>query len=136
MVKLVLGLKGLGKTKVLIEQANQAVKNDDGNIICIEKGNKLTYDLSHKIRLIDIDCYNVKDFSHMLTFISGILAGDYDVSTIFIDSIMKICGDNYDEFEKFLTDISSINDKKFFITASADEKTVPAAIKKYMINID
>ena len=135
MVNLVLGLKGLGKTKVLIEQANQAVKNEHGNIVCIEKGTKLTYDLSHKIRLIDIKSYNIKDFSHMRAFICGILARDYDVTSIFIDSIMKICGDDYDEFEKFLDEISGF-EKKFFITASADESTVPDAIRKYMIKID
>jgi len=135
MVKLILGLKGLGKTKVLIEHANLAVKNEHGNIICIEKGTKLTFDLSHKIRLIDIDAYNVKSYDQMLAFINGILASDYDVTSIFIDSIMKICGDDYSEFEKFLSSIINIEGKEFFITASADEKAVPANIKKYMTEI-
>jgi hypothetical protein len=132
MVKLLIGLKGLGKTKTLIESANSAIDKEAGHIICIEKGTKLTFDLNHSIRLIDISSYNVSSFNQMLAFIGGILASDYDVTAIFIDSILKICGEDFAEFEKFLNEISKINDKTFFITASVDEKTVPASIKNFV----
>ncbi len=92
MITLIVGKKGSGKTKKLIERANEAVKTSDGNVIVIEKGLKLTYDISHQARLVDSDAYGIKGCDALYGFVSGICAGNYDVTDIFIDSTLKIIG--------------------------------------------
>ena len=80
MITLIVGKKGSGKTKKLIERASQAVKSTNGNVIVIEKGSKLTYDLPHEARLVDTDAYKVTGADAFFGFVSGICAGDYDVN--------------------------------------------------------
>ena len=90
MVTLLIGIKGSGKTKKLISLANEAVTKSTGNVVVIEKGAKLTYDVTHKARLIDTDQYHVSGYDVLFGFISGICAGNYDVTDIFVDSTFKI----------------------------------------------
>ena len=92
MITLLIGKKGSGKTKKLIELANEAVKNSNGNVVVIEKGLKLTYDISHKARLVDSDAYSIEGLDALVGFISGICAANYDVTDIFVDSTLKITG--------------------------------------------
>ena len=92
MITLLTGKKGSGKTKKLIEMANEAVKNSNGNVVVVEKGLKLTYDISHAARLIDIDSYDVQGGKGLYGFLAGICAGNYDVTDIFVDSALKIAG--------------------------------------------
>ena len=92
MVTLLTGKKGSGKTKKLIELAKEAVEKSNGNVVLIEKGQKLTYNLPYSVRLIDSDAYDVKGADALLGFISGICAGNYDVTDIFVDSTLKITG--------------------------------------------
>ena len=94
MITLLIGKKGSGKTKKLIENANNAVAKSSGNVVVIEKGLKLTYDISHKARLIDTDAYAINGADAMFGFISGICAGNYDVTDIFVDSTLKIIGND------------------------------------------
>ena len=88
MITLLIGKKGSGKTKKLIELANEAVKNSNGNVVVIEKGLKLTYDISHKARLVDSDAYSIEGLDALVGFISGICAANYDVTDIFVDSTL------------------------------------------------
>ena len=90
MVTLLIGKKGTGKTKKLIARANEAVKASSGNVVVIEKGAKLTYDVTHKARLIDTDQYSISGYDMLYGFISGICAGNYDVTDILVDSTFKI----------------------------------------------
>ena len=90
MVKLIVGLKGTGKTKTLIELVNKAATESKGAVICIEKGNKLNYDITHKARLIDSDSFMVSDAQALYGFIAGITASNHDITDIFVDSALKI----------------------------------------------
>ena len=92
MVTLLTGKKGSGKTKKLIELAKEAVEKSNGNVVLIEKGQKLTYNLPYSVRLVDSDAYDVKGADALLGFISGICAGNYDVTDVFVDSTLKITG--------------------------------------------
>ena len=111
MIKIIMGMKGTGKTKTLIEQVNSAVQEAHGNVVCIEKGTKLRYDVSHQARLISAAEYKIDDYEKFFGFISGIVAGNFDITHIFIDSITKICGGNTDmnELEKFVEDIQHLS---------------------------
>lgn len=134
MVKIIMGLKGTGKTKTLIDSVNTAARADHGSVICIEKGPKLTYDVSHKARLINVEEYNVDNYERFLGFVNGIIAGNFDITDIFIDSITKICGNNTD-MQSLLTFIEGIeksaNDINVMMTVSADVADAPEEIKKY-----
>ena len=134
MVKIIMGLKGTGKTKTLIDSVNTAARADHGSVICIEKGPKLTYDVSHKARLINVEEYSVDNYEKFLGFVNGIIAGNFDITDIFIDSITKICGNNAD-MQSLLTFIEviekSAKDINVMMTVSADVADAPEEIKKY-----
>ncbi|MDR0889288.1 MAG: hypothetical protein LBM28_01400 [Oscillospiraceae bacterium] len=89
MVKLIMGLKGAGKTKQLIQDINTSVKNENGSMVCIEKGTKLRYDIDIRVRLIDYCDYAMDSLSALKGFCAGLLAGNFDISHIFIDSFYK-----------------------------------------------
>ena len=77
MVRVIMGVKGTGKTKQMIELINTAVQNEHGNVVCIERGPKLTYDINYKIRLVEASQYDMKDFDFLKGFISGLYAGNF-----------------------------------------------------------
>ena len=135
MIRVIVGKKGSGKTKQVIEMINSAVDTEHGNVVCIEKGEKLMLDISHKIRLVEASDYDIADYTAMKGFISGLYAGNYDITHIFIDSLTKIIGRECDfETEKFLDWLNSFSQKngiKFTITISDEESLVGEGIKKY-----
>lgn len=136
MVKAIMGLKGSGKTKALADMANAAVAADNGNIIYIEKGKTLIYDISYKARLVDIEDYRISDYDTLYGFIAGLIAGDHDISEIFIDSISKICSYSIPDIEKFLArvdEVSAIDNIKVTVTVSGDMADATEKIKKYLI---
>lgn len=131
MVTLLIGNKGSGKTKKLISLANEAVAKTSGNVVVIEKGAKLTYDVTHKARLIDTDQYKVSGYDVLYGFISGICAGNYDVTDIFVDSTFKICGKDMDALKEFVSKLSDLADNaetKIILLISADESELPTDI--------
>ena len=135
MIKVIMGVKGTGKTKQMIDLINAAVNNEHGNVVCIEKGRKLTYDISYHIRLVEAEQYNLNTFDVMRGFISGLYAGNYDITHIFIDSLCKIvpsdCGPELDSFLAWLDKFSEKNNIKFTISISADESLASDDVKKY-----
>lgn len=135
MIRVIVGKKGSGKTKQVIEMINSAVDTEHGNVVCIEKGEKLMLDISHKIRLVEASEYDIADYTAMKGFVSGLYAGNYDITHIFIDSLTKIVGREVDfETEKFLdwlNAFSSKNNIKFTITISDEESLMSEGIKKY-----
>ena len=135
MIRVIMGKKGSGKTKQVIEMINSAVETEHGNVVCIEKGEKLMLDISHKIRLVEASEYDIADYSAMKGFISGLYAGNYDITHIFIDSLTKILGVECDfETEKFLNWLENFSRKngiKFTITISDEESLASEGIKKY-----
>ena len=110
MVTLLTGKKGSGKTKKLIQLANEAVASSSGNVVVVEKGQKLTYDVTHKARLVDTDHYEIQGYDALFGFLSGICAGNYDVTDIFVDSTFKICPEGIDGLEAFIKKASDLAD--------------------------
>ncbi len=138
MITFITGKKGSGKTKKLIDRANEAVKKSKGNVIVIEKGLKLTYDVDHAARLIDIEAYGIKGADALLGFISGICAGNYDVTDVFVDSTLKIMGPDLEALVPFaekVNALSSLADVKFTFLVSADHSEIPEAAQKFIQEI-
>ena len=131
MITLITGKKGSGKTKKLIELTNEAVKQSNGNVVVIEKGSKLTYDIGYKARLIDTDQFGISTADVFYGFLCGICAGNYDVTDILIDSMLKICNDDLDAVAKLIQRIKVISENtktKFVISISADSKDIPNSL--------
>jgi len=130
-----MGKKGSGKTKQVIEMINGAVETEHGNVVCIEKGEKLTFDIHYQIRLVEASDYDIADYTALKGFVSGLYAGNYDITHIFIDSLTKIVGADTDhETEKFLDWLNNFSEKhniKFTITISDDETLASEGVKKY-----
>ena len=136
MVRVIMGVKGTGKTKQMIELINTAVQSEHGNVVCIERGPKLTYDINYKIRLVEASHYDMKGYEFLKGFISGLYAGNYDITHIFIDSLTKIVSADVtdhavEEFLDWLNSFSEKNNIKFTVTISADESLATEGIKKY-----
>ena len=135
MLKVIIGVKGTGKTKALIALVNEAVEKSHGDVVCIEKGVKLRYDIKYRARLIDTNEYFVDDAQSLYGFVAGILASNHDVTDLFIDSSLKICNDNYDEYDKFLDEVATISDKigiNIVTTASMPADKASDTVKKYL----
>ena len=132
MIKLFIGSKGSGKTKTLIEMVNNATSSSKGNVVCIEKGDKLKLDITYKARLIDTDAYAVADAEALYGFIAGILASNSDITDIFVDSALKIVGNDTAAFETMLKKLETITaDVNLVMTASIAVDECPAGIKAY-----
>ena len=135
MIRVIMGKKGSGKTKQMIDMINNAVQTEHGNVVCIERGSKLTYDIHYQIRLVESSQYDIANYTALKGFISGLYAGNYDITHIFIDSLTKIAGGECDnETEKFLDWLNAFGEKhgiKFTITISDDASQAPEGIKKY-----
>ena len=132
MIKLFIGGKGSGKTKTLIEMVNNAVEASKGNVICIEKGDKLIHDITYKARLIDTEAYAVADAEALYGFIAGILASNSDITDIFVDSALKIVGNDTTAFEAMLKKLENITaEVNLVMTASIAVEDCPAGIKAY-----
>ena len=137
MIKIVAGLKGSGKTKKIIDDANNTVKTAKGNVVFIEKSNQLMYDLDRNIRLVDASEYSLQNYDRFTGFVKGLHAGNYDITNIYIDGLFKIVKDNTDEtFEVFIKEIADFADRtgiEFFISASMDPANMGDS-KKFVIS--
>ncbi len=135
MIKLIVGNKGSGKTKTLVEQINQTAKTAKGNIVCIEKAMKLTYDLDHSVRLIDIEAYNISGYDAFYGFVAGLYASNYDLTDVFVDGILKIGGRNLEELGATFEKLEKLNAKdgvNIVFTVSCDSCDLPESVKKYL----
>ena len=135
MVRVIMGKKGSGKTKHMIELINDAAKTEQGSVVCIEKGKKLTFDIHYRIRLIEASDYDIASYTAMKGFISGLYAGNYDTTHIFIDSLCKIVGGNCDgnteEFLDWLEHFSQHHGIKFTVTISDDVDLASEGVRRY-----
>ncbi len=131
MINVFIGKKGSGKTKKLIDYANKAVETSNGNVVVIEKGLKLTYDITHKARLIDSDAYGIKGLDALEGFLCGICAGNYDVTDILLDSTLKIIGQDMAALTDLITKAKKLSEEAnvtFTLSISADESEIPAEV--------
>jgi hypothetical protein len=136
MVKLIMGVKGSGKTKQLIGLINNAAKDEPGNVVCIEASSNLTYDIHYHIRLIDAQEYKLGSYDLLRGFISGLYAGNYDITHVFIDNLCKItgCGPDKDteDFLNWMDAFGEKNNIKFTTTVSADLSVATDGMKKFL----
>lgn len=135
MLKLIVGVKGTGKTKTLIDMANTALDSIKGSVVVIEKGTKLTHEIKNKARLVNTEEYAINDANTLYGFVAGMYASNYDVSNVFIDSALKICGNNIDEFVKFVQSVDKMcaeHKIELVMTSSLPVEEVPAELKGYI----
>ena len=136
MVRLIMGVKGSGKTKQLIELINNAAKDEPGNVVCIEANRNMTYDIHYHIRLIDAQEYKLNNYDLFRGFISGLCAGNYDITHVFIDNLCKTVGREVDaETETFLNWLDVFSEKnnvKFTVTVSADPSLATEGMQKFL----
>ena len=136
MVKVIMGLKGSGKTKQLIDSINSAIRNEIGSMVCIEKGNALTFDVDYRVRLIDASEYDIGSYEFLKGFISGLHAGNFDITHIFLDGLYKLSGSkDLEETAAFLAwaeAFGKTNSLKFTISISDEVAKMPEGITKYL----
>ena len=137
MIHVIMGLKGSGKTKKLIEAINAAVNDAHGDVVCIEKEKKLTYDIPYQARLIEAGSYDIGSYEFIKGFICGLHSGNYDITHVFVDNFYKIVSNKdpvmFGEFLDWLEAFSEKENIEFVISVTTDPDTVGEAIKKYMI---
>ena len=130
-----MGLKGSGKTKQLIELVNKACEDEQGDVVCIEKKAKLRYDIPHKVRLIDASQVGFGGYDFLKGYICGLYSANYDITHIFIDSVLRIIDADVDEclddFINWCEQFSKRESVKFTITISEDISRASECVKKY-----
>ena len=137
MVSIIMGLKGSGKTKKLVELVREAVNEETGDVVCIEKERKLTYDIPYQARLIDAGVYDIGSYEFLKGLICGVHAGNYDITHFFVDNFYKLVNDkSVDTLVSFLTwrdAFSNAENISFVISISADPAEMPESVTKYMM---
>lgn len=137
LVKLIMGLKGSGKTKTLVDLVRDTVEQGKGDVVVIEKERKLTYDIPYQARLIEAGAYDIGTYEFLRGLICGIHAGNYDIEHFFIDNFYKLVGDKSNEalesFLEWLEKFSVAEKIDFVISISADPETVSESVKKFIV---
>ncbi len=137
MVSILMGLKGSGKTKRLVEMVREAVKQETGDVVCIEKERKLTYDIPYQARLIEAGAYDIGSYEFLKGLICGIHAGNYDITHFFIDNFYKLVNDKKPEsfvsFVSWLEKFSENENISFVLSVTSDPDTAPELLRKYII---
>ena len=136
MLRVIMGVKGTGKTKQMIDLINTAAKDASGNVVCIERGPKMMYDIHYKIRLVNSGEFAMHNYDFLKGFISGLYAGNYDITHSFIDSLTKIIPSDasdrqVEDFLNWLAKFGEDNNIKFVVTISADASLATEGVKKY-----
>lgn len=132
MIKLITGRRGSGKTKVLVDLIKEAAASTKGNVVCIEKAMQLTYDIPYSVRLVDVDSYTIDSYDKLYGFISGMIAGNYDISEVFVDGILKIGGRDYEALGNFFDMVEKITSEiEIVFTVSEDRENLPECVLKY-----
>ena len=136
MVRLIMGEKGTGKTKKLIEIVNSEAAADSGSVVCIEAKDTMTFDVHYRARLISAGEYQIASYETLRGFISGLYAGNYDTSHIFIDNLFKIVGgmpnQDADNFFTWLDSFSATNGVKFTVSVSGDPEMATDVMQRFL----
>ena len=137
MVKLLMGAKGSGKTKILVDLVTEAVKEGSGDVVVIERGRDLTYDIPYQARLIDAGTYDIGSYEFLKGFLCGLHSGNYDITHIFIENFFKIVNDKNEEvFVSFIEWMKLFAEKEnidFILSLSSDANSAPEAIRDLII---
>ena len=135
MIHVIMGLKGSGKTKKLIDAVHAAVAEAHGDVVCIEYGKKLTYDVTYKVRLVDSQEYGIRSAEMLKGFLSGLHAGNFDITNVFIDNLYKTIGKDVavaEEFIAWCAKFAADNAMEITITISEDPANVSEGMKQYL----
>ncbi len=135
MIQVIMGLKGSGKTKKLINSINEAVASAQGDVVCIEYGKKLTYDVNYRVRLVDSQEYGINSLEMLKGFLSGLHAGNFDITNVYIDNLYKTIGTDRAAGEAFIlwcAEFAQVNNMNITITVSDDPAEASEAVKQYL----
>ena len=136
MIQVIMGLKGSGKTKKLIDSINQAAKDASGDVVCIEYDKKLTFDINYRVRLVDSKEYGVDNLDKLKGLVCGLHAGNYDITNVYIDNLYKTIGTDRKTGEAFIlwcAEFAKANNMNFTITVSDDPAQAAEAVKRYLV---
>ncbi len=135
MIRVILGLKGSGKTKQLIEAIHETLAHANGDVVCIEYGKKLTYDVNYKVRLVDSQEYAITNTDMLKGFLSGLHAGNFDITHVFIDNLYKTIGADAAAAEEFIdwcAKFAAVNSMNITMTISESPENLSESVKKYL----
>ena len=136
MIQVIMGLKGSGKTKRLIDAINNAVANAQGDVVCIEYGSKLTYDVNYRVRLVNSKEYEINNLDKLKGLLSGLHAGNFDITNVYIDNLYKTIGTDRaagEEFIAWCAKFAAANNMNITITVSDDPAEASEAVKAYLV---
>ncbi|MBQ5849941.1 MAG: twitching motility protein PilT [Lachnospiraceae bacterium] len=133
MVQLIVGKKGKGKTKVILDMVNNEIKNASGSIVYLDKSMDHVYELNNKVRLINVSDYGIANADEFIGFIRGIISQDHDLEQVYFDGFLKIaCLENSDRIEEVVNKLSDISEKynfKIIASVSLDESDLSDSLK-------
>ena len=135
MIRIIMGLKGSGKTKKLIDSIHETLEHASGDVVCIEYGKKLTYDVNYKVRLVDSEEYAISNPDLLKGFLSGLHAGNFDITHVFIDNLYKTIGSDRAVGEEFLlwcAKFAEANLMEITVTVSDDPAQASEEIKAFL----
>ena len=135
MIQIIMGLKGSGKTKKLIDSINEAVASAQGDVVCIEYGKKLTYDVNYRVRLVDSKEYGINNLDMLKGFLSGLHAGNFDITNVYIDNLYKTIGADRAAGEAFIlwcAAFAEANNMNITVTVSDDPALASEEVKKFL----
>ena len=135
MINVIMGLKGSGKTKKMIDSINEAVASANGDVVCIEYGKKLTYDVSYRVRLVNAKEYEINNQDKLKGLLSGLHAGNFDITNVYIDNLYKTIGTDRavgEEFVAWCAAFAAANNMNITITMSDDVALASEEVKKYL----
>ena len=135
MIHVIMGLKGSGKTKKLIDSIHESVANASGDVVCIEYGKKLTYDVNYRVRLVDSKEYGISNPCMLKGFLSGLHAGNFDITHVYIDNLYKTIGSDRAAAEAFIlwcAEFAKANNMEITLTVSDDPALASEEIKAFL----
>ena len=135
MIHVIMGLKGSGKTKKLLDSVHEAVNSANGDVVCIEYGKKLTYDINYRVRLVDSKEYGICNSDMLKGFLSGLHAGNFDITHVYIDNLYKTIGTDRANGEAFIAwcaGFAAANNMNITITVSDDPALASETVKQYL----
>ena len=135
MIHVIMGLKGSGKTKKMIASINEALASANGDVVCIEYGKKLTYDINYRVRLVDSKEYGINTLDMLKGFLSGLHAGNFDITNVYIDNLYKMIGSDRaigEAFIQWCAEFANANNMNITVTVSDDPALASEEIKQYL----
>lgn len=136
MIEIIAGVKGKGKTKILLEKVNEDIKHTYGTIVYLDKNNKHMYELSRRVRLIEVPEYNIENVDMFVGFIAGIISQDHDLDKVYLDSFLTIAKVGEGELARAVAELDKLSTKfqvNFVISASMDKKDMPEEVQKMVV---